>query len=71
MVKTVKQASSKAGKGGSTEAKISKFLASYRNTPHSMSGRRPAEILLGRARRTHLFLVNPCVVQRASTATEE
>jgi len=31
-VKTVKQALNKAGKGDCIEAKISKFLASYRNT---------------------------------------
>ena len=33
MIKTVKQALNKASKGDSIEAKISKFLTSYRYTP--------------------------------------
>ena len=71
MVKTVKQALNKASKGDSIEAKISKFLASYRNTPHSVTGHTPAEILLGRAPRTRLPLVHPCIAQRMSIAAEE
>jgi len=43
MVKTVKQALNKADKGDSIEAKISKFLASYRNTSYSVTGHSSGE----------------------------
>ena len=71
MVKTVKQAFNKASKGDSVEAKLSKFLTSYQNTPHSVTGCTPAEILLGRVPRTRLSLVHPCMAQRVSVAMEE
>ena len=53
------------------ETKISQFLASYRSTPHSVTGRTPAEIILGRLPRTRLSLIHPCVPQRMSIAVEE
>jgi len=46
-------------------------LAGYRNTRHSVTGRIPAEILIGRAPRTRLSLVHPCLSQRMTVATEE
>lgn len=55
MLKTVKQALNKAHKGDVMEAKIAKFLA---------------EILLGRAPKTRLSLVHPCMAQRMSIAAE-
>ena len=70
MVKTVKQALNKASKGDSIEAKISKLLASYRNTPHSdqaHTSRNPP----GRAPRTRLSLFHPCMAQQMSIAAEE
>jgi len=67
----VKQALNKASKLDAIETKIAKFLASYRNTPHSITGGTPAEILLGRAPRTWLSLVHPCLSQRMAMATEE
>ena len=70
MVKIVKQALNKANKEDTIEAKLSKFLASCRNTPHSVTGRTPAEIVLGRAPRTRLSLVHPCMAQRMSIASE-
>ena len=71
IVKTVKQILNKASKGDSIETKILKILASYRNIPHSVTGCTPAEILLGRAPRTQLSLVHPCMAQRMSIAAEE
>jgi len=71
MVKSVKQALNKANKQDTMETTIAKFLAGYRNTPHSVTGRTPAEILLGRAPRTCLSLVHPCLSQRMTVVTEE
>jgi len=50
---------------------IAKFLASYRNTPHSVTGRILAEILLGWSPRTRLSLVHLCISQRMSVVLEE
>ena len=71
MVKTLKQALNKSTKSDTMETKIAKFLTSYRNTPHSVMGRTPAEVLLGRSPRTRLSLIHPCMSQRLSVATEE
>ena len=71
MVKSLKQALNKANKSDTIETKIAKFLASYRNTPHSITGRTPAEVLLGRSPRTRLSLIHPCMSQRMSITTEE
>ena len=48
MVRSLKQALNKAHRSDSIESKIAKFLAAYRATPHSVTGRAPAELLLGR-----------------------
>ena len=53
---TQQQALQKAPKSDSMETRISQFLASYRSTPHSVTGRTPAEIILGRLPRTRLSL---------------
>ena len=71
MVKSLKQALRKALKSVSMETKISQFLASYRSTPYSVTGRTPAEIILGRLPRTRLSLILPCLPQRMSIAIEE
>ena len=71
MVKSLKQALNKASKKDTTETKIAKFLMSYRNTPHSVTGKTPAEVLLRRSPRTRLSLIHPCMSQRMSIATEE
>ena len=39
MVKSLKQALNKASKKDTTETKIAKFLMSYRNTPHPVTGK--------------------------------
>ena len=70
LVKSVKRALQKSSSNESIGTKISCFLASYRNTPHSITGRTPAEILLGRSPRTRLSLVHPCLSDRLSAKTE-
>ena len=47
------------------------ILTYSRNTPHSITGRTPAEVLLGRSPRTRLSLIHPCMSQRMSIAIEE
>ena len=43
----------------SVKEKLAKFLIAYRNTPHSTTGESPAQLLLGRSKRTRLDLVKP------------
>ena len=71
MVKSLKQSLSKANKNDSIEIKIARFLASYRNTPRSITGRTPAEVLLGQSPRTRLSLIHPCMSQRMSVNIEK
>ena len=49
----------------------SKAFKGFSNTPHSITGQTPAEILLGRTPRTRLSLVHPCMAQWMSIVTEE
>ena len=70
LVKSVKKFLEKADKSTSIQTQISKFLASYRNTPHSVTGRTPAEILLGRSPRTRLSLVHPCLSDHLTQKAE-
>ncbi len=44
---------------GSLEDRLSRLLFSYRITPHSTTGRSPAELLLGRQLRSRLDLLRP------------
>ena len=44
---------------GTVEDRIARFLLQYRITPHSTTGRSPAELLFGRKLRTRLDLVKP------------
>ena len=60
MVKSMKQALNKASNSDSIEIKIAKFHAGYRNAPHSITGRTPAQVLLGQLPRTNCVCV--CVV---------
>ena len=71
IVKSLKQALRKAPKSDNMETKISQLLASYRSTPYSVTGRTPAEIILGRLPRTRLLLIHPCLSQRMSIAIGE
>ena len=70
LVKSVKKFLEKADKSSSIQTKISRFLASYRNTPHTVTGRTPAEILLGRSPRTRLSLVHPCLSDHLTQKAE-
>ena len=70
LVKSVKRALEKGKTTDSLEMKIAGFLATYRNTPHTVTERTPAEILLGRAPRTRLSLVHPCLSQTLSSKAE-
>ena len=60
-VQIVKQGLKKV-KEGSLESRIAKVLFTYRTTPHSTTGRAPAELLLGRIPRTRLDLLFPTPV---------
>lgn len=57
-VQTFKQGL-KRMQGGTLETRLARFLAKYRITPHTTTGRSPAELLLGRQPRTRLDLVHP------------
>ena len=56
-VQTVKEALKKSS--GDMEACLIRFLFQYRLTPHSTTGRSPAELLLGRQPRSHLDFMVP------------
>ena len=64
MVRSLKQALNKAHRTDSIESKTAKFLATYRATPHSVTGKALAELLLGKLPRMRLSLIHPCVSQR-------
>ena len=70
LVKSVKRSLEKSKSSYSLESKIAGFLSSYRNTPHTVTGRTPAEVLLGRAPRTRLSLVHPCLSQALSAKAQ-
>ena len=50
--------------GGSVQTKLSRFLLSYRTTPHSTTGVPPAELLIKRRLHTQLNQLVPSVVNR-------
>ena len=64
MVKNVKQWLSKQRCEVRVGVALSEFLRTYRNVPHSTTGRSPAQILFGRALRTRLSFVLPCMSER-------
>ena len=69
-VKIVK-AALKRRHGGSLQTRLARFLLAYRTTPHSTTGRPPAELLVGRHLRTRLDLLRPdlsATVQRRQEA---
>ena len=49
---------------GSVRTKLSRFVLSYRTTPHSTTGVPPAELLMKRKVRTHLDRLVPSVADR-------
>ena len=70
LVKFVKRPLEKSNSMDSLETKIACFLSTYRNSPHTVTGRTPAEVLLGRAPRTRLCLVHPFLSQKLSAKAE-
>ena len=71
MVRSLKKALNNAHRSDSIESKIAKFLATYRVTPHLVTGRALAELLLDRLPRMRLSLIHPCVSQSVSLATKQ
>ena len=67
-VQTIKSALKK--NTGDLETGLSRFLFQYRLTPHSTTGRSPAELLLGRKPRLHLDFIVPSVEQHVSSRQE-
>ena len=60
-VKTVKNALKKMCSEGDIETQIARFVFTQRITPHTTTGRTPAEVLLGRLPRSRLSLIRPDV----------
>ena len=46
---------------GSLQLKLSRFLLSDRNTPHSTTGKAPSELFLHRTLRTRLDVLRPSI----------
>ena len=63
MVKSVKH-HLKKHKPTNVSLCLSDFLRTYRNTPHTVTNRAPAHIILSQAPRTHLSMVLPSICQR-------
>ena len=57
LVKVVKNAI--RNRTGSLQTRLCRFLLAYRSTPHSTTGRTPAELLFGRPLRTRLDVCKP------------
>ena len=51
-------------KRGTVSDKLTRFLYRYGNTPHSMTGFPPAELLFGRRLQTRLDLLKPSLESR-------
>lgn len=63
-VQTVKQYLKSYKQSSMTiQHKIANFLFVYRNTPHSLTGRTPAELLLKRQPRTRMSLIKPSLAE--------
>lgn len=63
-VQTVKQALRQMKDGDSIEEKLTRFLFTYRITPHSTTGVAPAEMLMGRKLRSKFDLLYPDVPEK-------
>ena len=62
-VQTFKQSFKKLTEG-TLEQRLSRLLFMYRLTPHSTTGRSPAELMLGRQPRSRLDLLKPNITQK-------
>ena len=65
LVKVVKTALAKRT-DGSLQTRLSRFLFSYRNAPHTSTSRPPAELLLGRPLRTPLDQLHPDIAAKVA-----
>ena len=63
-VQTLKDSLKKLKKG-SLETRLSRFLFKYRNTPHTITGLTPAEVIFGRRLHIHLDNLKPDLERRA------
>ncbi|KAL5515075.1 hypothetical protein EMCRGX_G000193 [Ephydatia muelleri] len=68
-VQTVKNALRKTS--GDIDTCLSRFLFQYRLTPHSTTGKSPAELLLGRKPRSHLDFIFPSVEHHVTKNQEK
>ena len=65
-MKNVKQWLKKQGR-----MTLAAFLRTYRNVPHTSTGKTPAEIIFGRTPHTHLSMVVPSMVDRMRDSLEQ
>ena len=68
-VQTFKRTMRKQG-DGTLETRLSRFLFSYRITPHATTGETPAKLLMGRELRSHLSNLHPALTDRVRTAQQ-
>uniref|UniRef100_A0A5S6QM96 RNA-directed DNA polymerase n=1 Tax=Trichuris muris TaxID=70415 RepID=A0A5S6QM96_TRIMR len=68
-VRTFKERMSKSTSSDNVEVALQRFLFSYRNTPHSTTGRCPAELLIGHRLRTKLDMLKPSMQSVADMRT--
>ena len=63
----------KAGKNdsGTLHQKLTRFLLTYRSTPHSMTGVSPAKLFLKRQLRTRLDLLRPSLERKVAPKQAE
>lgn len=71
MVKNVKQWLKKQSKGTGIRRALASFLRTYRNVPHTSTGRTPEEIVFGRVPRTHLSMVVPSLSERVKESLQQ
>jgi len=57
--------------GGTLETKISRFLLTYRTTPHTTTGTTPAELLMKRRLRTNLDRMKPATSTTVYNSQED
>ncbi|KAL7859591.1 hypothetical protein SRHO_G00147380 [Serrasalmus rhombeus] len=68
-VQTLKKSLKKMS-GGTLRARLARFLAAYRFTPHATTGQSPAEMLFGRRVRTRWDLLRPDIQSRVLRGQE-
>jgi len=69
-VQTFKQAMKRSAGSGPLDVRISNFLLTYRLTPHSTTGRSPAELLMSRQPRSVFDLLRPNISETVRRSQE-